>query len=45
MNDIIDLVAAMNHYKTEKAGLPLMPIETEAGIELLSMIRQSKTPT
>jgi len=41
INDMDDFVAAMNHYETEKAGLPPMPIKMEAGVELLSIIRQS----
>jgi len=40
MNDMDDFVAAMNHYETEKVGLPPMSIKMEAGIELLSIIRQ-----
>jgi len=31
----------MNEYETEKSALPPLPIEMEAGIQLLSMIRQS----
>jgi len=41
MEDMHDFIAAMEHYKTEKSGLPPMPIEMEAGRDLLSMIRQS----
>jgi len=41
MEDMHDFIAAMEPYKTEKAGLPPMPMEMEASIELLSMIRQS----
>jgi len=41
MQDMDDFVTAMNHYKTENAGLSPMPIKMEAGIELLWMIRQS----
>jgi len=41
MDNMHDFVAAMEQFKTEKSGLPPMPIKMEAGIELLSMIRQS----
>jgi len=41
MNNLNDFVQAMNLYETEKSVLPPMPMEMQAGIELLSMIRQS----
>jgi len=41
MDDMHDFVAAIEQYKTEKSGWPPMPIKMNAGIELLSMIRQS----
>jgi len=41
MDDMHDFVAAIEQYKTEKLGWPPMPIKMDAGIELLSMIRQS----
>jgi len=41
MNNMNDFLEAMNLYEMEKSALSPMPIEMQAGIELLSMIRQS----